>query len=753
MKLQIDVGAAVKVDFADLIFAPIEQRARKAKREVESVFAAGRRGTQGPYRTGAVDADRVAREEERAQQRRTKSVEKAARERVRLEQQAMREVERMLAKDNAARDRALAQDDRRRQHIADSAALRVSGGAVRNFGGLLRRGAGVAGDIARGAGIDTNIGAGFAARIKQETLATNISASGYQAGAKGAAGVRADPRMLMQEAQSVGMANAMDPTAALEGLSKFVAKTGDLKTGREVLGDMAMLSRATGTAMEDMVDAAGDVSANLGDIENKGPVISQVMRSIAGQGKLGAVEVKDMAVQMAKLAANAGQFEGDAASNIALLGAFAQEARQRGGASSATQAATSVASMVNTFKTPARANAFKAEGIDVYNKKGQIRNPEEIVVESLRKAGMDPSRFKKMFANVQGARAVEGFATIYRQAGGGEAGEKAVRAEFSKLKAAAMGQGEIAESFSRSMKTTEAQSQLFRNQIEKIGGDMGEALLPALRKLAPIALQLAQAFSQIVVWAASNPWKALFAAFGASMMKSMGAEFMRANTERLFGRMAGNMAVAGAAGTVASPVAGKGGGFMGNLQGDTRAGTIMNTMGAAMAITAMAVTLYSAGTNIIDTAAAGYKRAQDSSMDTDLQAFGAASNLQRRKTEYEASVAAGAPTPEAANALAAAEDEARKKKEALASAIAGGQEYGNASGLEKTGMYAKGLWNSVVGDGPGFGAVQQQAAQAEQLGQLLNTMNRVDQALTRTLKVEVTNQPPGAPPTAPPPQS
>ena len=55
------------------------------------------------------------------------------------------------------------------------------------------------------------------------------------------------------------------------------------------------------------------------------------------QGKLGAVEVKDMAVQMAKLASRATEFGGKSDDTIAALGAIAQEARAKGGAANASR--------------------------------------------------------------------------------------------------------------------------------------------------------------------------------------------------------------------------------------------------------------------------------------------------------------------------------------------------------------------------------------------------------------------------------
>lgn len=356
---------------------------------------------------------------------------------------------------------------------------------ARVAGRVGRAALGIAGDIAQGAGVDFSLGGHVARNADLEERAMQLVNSGYMPGAAGANGRRQSAGNIAGDARSVAMQTGFSSNDLIEGLQKFVGKTGDLETGRTIMKDLAVLSKATGTNLEDMVDAAGDVSTQLGDIPDKGAVIAAVMKQIAGQGKLGAVEIKDLATQMAKIASQAGQIEGNVADNIALLGAFAQESRQRGGSASATQAATSVQSMMNTFKTPARVAAFKAQGINVFNNQGMVRNPQEILMEALHAQGMSPTGFKKMFANVQGARAVEGFATIYRQAGGGQRGEDAVTQEFDKLKKVAMQETEIAESFAAAMKTSKSQATIFNEKLGLVVQTLSDSVMPAFAAIGP----------------------------------------------------------------------------------------------------------------------------------------------------------------------------------------------------------------------------------------------------------------------------
>src|SRR6185436_1540059 len=151
------------------------------------------------------------------------------------------------------------------------------------------------------------------------------------------------------------------------------------------------------------------------------------MRLIASQTKIGSIEMADWAKRMPKIAAAAGQVEGDFGTNVGNLAALGQISKRGGGAATAAEAATSVAGLINTLKTPARVAQFQKQGINVFGGGGKIRDPVEIILESLKKTKGDPLALKKLFANVQGERAVTGLANVYRDAGGGAAGEAAFR--------------------------------------------------------------------------------------------------------------------------------------------------------------------------------------------------------------------------------------------------------------------------------------------------------------------------------------
>ena len=345
----------------------------------------------------------------------------------------------------------------------------------------------LAGDLARGAGISTDAGAYVHSYIERQSLATDIANSGYQPGAKGAAGKLQDSAAIQAEAMKVASATATDPMKALEGLQKFVATTGDLETGRAILGDMAKLSNATGSNLEDVVTAAGDVSAKLGDVPNKAEAIGSIMRQIAGQGKLGAVEMRDFAKQLASVAAAAPQFSGSVEKNIGERAILLQEGRQLGGAKNAAQAATGVRAFVSTMTKGARVKEFSALGISLRNKDGGLRSAEEIILESLSKTkGNANQLYGKLFTSEQSKVAVRGFETIYNQTKGSDAEKlRAVAAEFDRLRKATMSQSDVEEANARKMQTSAAMVQELNNALQAVADEASAKLLPVMKDIGP----------------------------------------------------------------------------------------------------------------------------------------------------------------------------------------------------------------------------------------------------------------------------
>jgi hypothetical protein len=556
--IRIRVGAALDSNISNA-FKPIVQAAREARQAIEDemarAWAAIRgegsavgpgAGMGGPYRAVVKEAERAADkivETEKKKQRKIEQEEKRAQRR---RESAERYVAKIKDRHFAAEQRREERDGRteKRERVGRSKA--IIGGAGKNIVGVGKGALGIAGSVARGAGVQTDLGAYVGKAVELETRASELSAAAYDE--KRDKGKRLDPKELVTLGRQVGQEAAFDPSQVLEGLQAFVGKTGDLQTGKAALPGLAKLARATGTSLEDMVGAAGESAKALGEVgpgkdfetaEAKGKALVNVLRLIAGQGKVGAVELKDLAKYGGRLAAASQAFGGDASKNLGDMGALAQLAVSRGGAASAAEAATSVAGFANTLKTPARAKEFAAHGVDIEDKeKGGFRSVRDILKDASAKAvekagdkGSSTLEFKKMFANIMGARAADPAMQAYSKAfrenlavtksktKADEAGRAAVDEMFDAF-GKAISANEEKDSFDRSMQTGAAKVQLFNNRLGEIGARVAEKILPELERFAPTIVKLAESMAKLVSVAVDNPGAAIALAITGSIAKA-----------------------------------------------------------------------------------------------------------------------------------------------------------------------------------------------------------------------------------------
>lgn len=551
-----------------------ERLAKMEQRAEEKSFRDRQRAAESAGRDAArrakAEADAQIAEEKRATREKLKAFDQRLKARQAEEREILHTAARTTRAEEVAAKRSAKEARSARAEMIRDVASRT-GSNLRSLG---RSALNLGADMLGGMGVDLSPGNAFGRSVELRRMATQLSNAGYMPAVGNDPGVaRVDPGEITRRVKEAADYSATGRGQTAEGLQAFVGKTGRLQEGLDLIKELGVLSKATGADLKDMTDAAGDVSNALGDMdkgEGKVRAVQSVMRQIAGQGKIGAVEIKDLAVQMAKLGAAAGSFEGNAQDNLGVMGALVQMSRAKGGSSSATGAATSVAAMVNTLKTPARIKEFEAvlgKGALYNEKTGLYKSPEEIILKSISATKGDPMAFKKMWANVQGARAVEGFADIYRQArsqalnsGKSEevadlAGRKAVTAEFDKYKKISMGQGEIDESFRARMADPDSKAQQFQNKMDDFVERLGTKLVPALERLIPTVEKVADAFAKVIDWASANPGKAITLAIVGSIAKAGIETALAGALTNLISRMAGLGKGPGAA-----PVPGGGGG-------------------------------------------------------------------------------------------------------------------------------------------------------------------------------------------------
>lgn len=480
---------------------------------------------------------------------------------------------------------------------------RTALGTVRYMDRTLRGAGSTAMQIARGAGVDLDLGSLIGKSVHMGKLATDLSNSGWQPQGDADARKRVPAAQLEAEARAAGNKSGLDPMKALEGMRSFVGITGDLKSARELTGDLGVLARATGTEFEDMVTAAAEVNAKLGDTPNKGAVTLSVMRAIAGQGKLGAIEIRQMATEMAKVGSASKMFNMAPDQAMQMMGVLMQEARQVGGAKNASVAANAAMSFVTNLTKGSTIKNLSKGGIQPWADAGKTKllDPETIILASLFKTKGNMEKLGGMFKDKMSMTAVRGFATTYNNAPGDDKAKlQAVRDEFTRLKKAAMGQGEVMEQFNTSMATPEAQIQLFNNKLSEIGGEIAGKVLPALIQLGPAIISGVESFGKLVAWAAENPGKALAAALTMSIARAGIDSILRTGIESLFDKARGGGG------------AGGGGGKLGGALG---------ALGTALTIAAAAVTIEQVGEMVIDKVMKNQEDAEKRNLNAEAKAM------------------------------------------------------------------------------------------------------------------------------------
>jgi hypothetical protein len=602
--IKIQIGATVNADMGRVVFAPLVKAAKAAAQEIHNAFrdAVGAHtfelGGAGGYRAAPASAGVASRraKAKAALSDLEKDVRDSAKRRVALEAAAMREVDALLAKSSkdkqrqfAAEDRAIASAARRNQHIADSSALRMSGGAVRTFGGIVsgavRRGVGIASDVARGAGVDFSLSSGIHKRVAQQAAIVDLVNAGYIEGAKGPAGTRASEAGVAADINRVGGKFGVKQETLTSGLQTFVGKTGELQTGRDMLEMLAATAKATGADFDDVAGAAAAIANKLGDVPDKAKAVNSVMMALAGQGKVGAVEIKDLATQMEKLTSMSTKFAGnkemmklvgsESGANIAMLGVFAQAARrtEKGTAAQATQASMAfIRDLTGDSVGKRLAIAHISRFTDSTHQK--LRDPQEIIKDILSYTKGDVGKLSHVMPNQNSRAVVNSFVDPYMaasnaaKAGGATAkqadmaGRAAVDAAMKELKDATLSDKAQQEALGKAMETTATKAEQFQQRLDKLTGDLGEKLVPKLLELVEPTGALVTNFTKITSWAAENPLKAVFAALGGAVVWSAAKEALRAGVEKyLVGALAKTLGPWGASNTVL------GGGGAGGLGG------------------------------------------------------------------------------------------------------------------------------------------------------------------------------------------
>ncbi len=554
-QIRVRVGAALDPE-ARNVFVPIVQAAERARAKISQEGKQSAREFTGGYRDAPAQAKKsfveIGSAYDSLAKKFASSEKSAARDIKKTVADMALEKKKQLDEEVRDRKRALEQqtrDEERARNVRISASRRVVSGAASTTLGAARGAIGMAGQIARGAGVELDPAAYIRRSVELEKMAVNLSAASYHPGEAGPAGVRQDPKALISEIRSVADLAGVDTKAAMEGLAEFVSKTGELETGRRMMKDLAVLSQATGTNLDDMVSAAGEIASKFPEGTDKATATMKVLQAMAGQGKMGAVEIRHMATQIAKIGAVSGKFGMTSEQAMVELGIVTQVARAKGGAGKPAEATRAAQALIQSFaKESFLKNLQAGTKINPYDATGKnLRSPEELITQIVSKTQGDPRALGKIFRDVKSQQGIGGFVQIYNaafsKAGGGKAGDvagvAAIKAEFSRLRDSTVQQAEIQESFRRTMETSDAKVQQLNNQLERVAAEAASKLVPALIQLAPHLVKVAQGLGDLANFVAQNPIKSAIIVFGASIAKEVAAIGLKSIFEKALSGVSG----------------------------------------------------------------------------------------------------------------------------------------------------------------------------------------------------------------------
>lgn len=189
----------------------------------------------------------------------------------------------------------------------------------------------------------------------------------------------------------------------LAGASTYVALTGDAKGASDAMAAFARISQASGASVADVANATAALRTSMG-LEAKD--IEAVFSGLIVQGKAGAVEIKDMAGELATLAPQFANFRGGkGVEGIREMGAAFQVIRT--GAGSASEAATQFQALMGSLADSETLRKLQAIKIRVYDPDGSMRSASEIFEDIAKNQKLaDPRIIGAIFGRKEAQQAV-----------------------------------------------------------------------------------------------------------------------------------------------------------------------------------------------------------------------------------------------------------------------------------------------------------------------------------------------------------
>jgi hypothetical protein len=495
----------------------VQRGLRSIERRVAAINRAGKGGIMAGSgvgaRGGAAGASqaaaaqrtlnqRMALEEQRHQNKLRQIRERGNQTRIRDAERTARAEERI-----ARRSGITMEQYKRRVHGAPTA---LRGGFGGRSGQGIRSGLRAVGTM--GAGLLT-IGGGFAiaGAIGQEKgLRASAAALANQArGTAGGQGKSFDQlqREAMDAARTEGIKSGQGPEAVIGAMRQFQAISGRFDIAQKYIGYMTEISDATDAGLGDVGRTAGQIFQSIAkggmDAEEAMQATMDVMDAMAGQSKIGSIEMNDLAQNMGALMSATDSFGGEIGDLAAKLGAMSQVA-VAGGAKSPAEAFTSIMRFADdlTQRGAVERGAFAKAGVDVFKTqmiggkevRTELKDPLELIKSIMLGTGGDLAKVQSMFG-IRSAKVVKPFAKMYREAGGGEEGVAAIERKYKEFMDVTLTAPQRKEAATN--RRRQADRQLDRARAE-FNDAIGKELLPVLTQLIPRFTELIPALTKAI---------------------------------------------------------------------------------------------------------------------------------------------------------------------------------------------------------------------------------------------------------------
>ena len=430
-----------------------------------------------------------------------------------------------------AKNRQIENEARRHSNARSSFFKQVANDAVstaRNTVGKVMQFAGAALAIGGGFSIADSIGSQMRAEGKAKEISLN-SQGGISKG------------QVLSAAHRLG-AKGFSSEESLNAIDAFVAKTGDVAKGLEVMSEIADLSLATSADFSALSTTAGMAYNSMTPEEKSNKkLLMDIMRQQAAQARVAALDPKDTQGNWGRVFASSAQFKGGIGANSGFLGALAQMSAVGGTSTDAAEATESAKSLALDIETHKK--SLEKMGITglTYGPKNQLKDVKTVFEKLMVGTGGDLGKLDESGLGLRSLRIFQAPSKYYKQAyvDAKKAGKSDKDAEAEGLRAAnKMINSVLSANMSAEQVKKESAERLMEVDkqlaiaMENLKVQVGEKLLPEFAKLipkiaeaTPYVVKFLEGMIKLANWMADNPWAAAIAAGAALMLSSIGSAF------------------------------------------------------------------------------------------------------------------------------------------------------------------------------------------------------------------------------------